>query len=47
MIISDALELFFRGLGSAEMDKLLALMGIEIAVYLILVLSGRSAPEMR
>lgn len=47
MIIPDALKLFFRRLGCAEMDELFAFMFIEIAVYLILIFQRRSAPEMR
>lgn len=47
MIIPDALKLFFRRLGCAEMNELFAFMFIEIAVYLILIFQRRSAPEMR
>ena len=48
MIIPDALKLFFRRLGCAEMDELFAFMFIEIAVYLILIFQRqiRAGDEM-
>ena len=48
MIIPDALKLFFRRLGCAEMNELFTFMFIEIAVYLILIFQRqiRTGDEM-
>ena len=48
MIIPDALKLFFRRLGCAEMNELFTFMFIEIAVYLILIFQRqiRAGDEM-